>query len=957
VHKTRSSANATTSREELLRAIPRLRRPAAQRKFLSRHPELQNGETASWLADAARDQAKIDIKHAISLAELAMTVSSKLRDRSARARALRAMGNALYLSGHNKAAVSYHQKAYKLFLRVRDPNEAARTLSASIQPLILLGQHDRALRNAGQARRIFTARGDRWRLARLDLNTGNIYYRQDRFAEALEWFRRAYRCFKLDAGKDPEAMGVALHNMAVCLLRVNDFHRALVTLQQARSFAEKYHMQVLVGQADYNIASLYSMRGEYSRAINMLLATREIFQKSNDPYHVSLCYLDLSEIYLDLNLNGPAEEMARHASHGFHKLGMGYEAGKSLVNLALAAARQEKPKRALKMLAEARQQFVEEQNEAWPFWTDFYRAIILMKQGRYGEARQLCAAANKFFRSTHIPYNLVLGQLLWAQLHFQTGKFERAAHACSAALSTLKMVDLPMLACQAQQLSGQIHWAAGRRHEAYLAYRQARNLLEATRSGLRAEELKIAFMEGRLEIYEGLVQLCIDVEPGEQHLEEAFGYMEQSKSRSLQDLISSSEVPEASINSEAQRRALQLRGEINSYSHQLSQGRLSGSKSSVKQLVDLQREIHKRENLLLRLAREMPGTEAESAGLSASKAATLQEIRESLPANSVLVEYFQVKDRLLAALLTRETLEFVPLTAASRVASQLERLEFQLAKFRLGTDYTSAFGDFLLKATQQHLNELHDALLAPFESRLQGQHLIVVPHGALHRLPFQALYNGHQYLIDKFTISYAPSATIYNFCQKRAVNQDGPALVMGVADAAAPLIREEALVVANTIPGAELFLGEEATTAALKERGAHCWLIHIATHGYFRQDSPMFSGIRLGDSLLSLYDLYRLKLPAELVTLSGCATGVSALAGGDELLGLVRGLIYAGARAALLTLWDVQDHSTLDFMISFYEYLMIGENKAIALQKAAWKVRERYPHPYYWAPFNLIGNL
>jgi len=116
----------------------------------------------------------------------------------------------------------------------------------------------------------------------------------------------------------------------------------------------------------------------------------------------------------------------------------------------------------------------------------------------------------------------------------------------------------------------------------------------------------------------------------------------------------------------------------------------------------------------------------------------------------------------------------------------------------------------------------------------------------------------------------------------------------------------------------------------------------------------MFSGIRLADSVLSLMDLYQMKLPAELVTLSGCATGANAIAGGDELLGLIRGLIYAGARAALLTLWDVHDRSTLEFMTLFYRHLTQGVNKTLALQKAACHLRERYPHPYYWAAFSLI---
>ena len=124
----------------------------------------------------------------------------------------------------------------------------------------------------------------------------------------------------------------------------------------------------------------------------------------------------------------------------------------------------------------------------------------------------------------------------------------------------------------------------------------------------------------------------------------------------------------------------------------------------------------------------------------------------------------------------------------------------------------------------------------------------------------------------------------------------------------------------------------------------------------------MFSGIRLGDGIFSLYDLYQLKLPAELITLSGCSTGLSVVEHGDELLGLVRGLIYAGAQSALLTLWDVQDQSTAQFMAAFYKHLTTERsandaNKAAALRQAALDLRESYPHPYYWAPFVLLGKV
>jgi CHAT domain-containing protein len=132
--------------------------------------------------------------------------------------------------------------------------------------------------------------------------------------------------------------------------------------------------------------------------------------------------------------------------------------------------------------------------------------------------------------------------------------------------------------------------------------------------------------------------------------------------------------------------------------------------------------------------------------------------------------------------------------------------------------------------------------------------------------------------------------------------------------------------------------------------------VHIATHGLFRRDNPLFSSIRLGDGQLCAYELYELQLPAELVTLSGCSTGLSVVAGGDEQLGLVRGLLYAGARTVMLTLWDVNDSSTTEFMKGFYSRLRDGWGKARAAQQAMRELRERHAHPFYWAPFSLIGN-
>jgi CHAT domain-containing protein len=264
----------------------------------------------------------------------------------------------------------------------------------------------------------------------------------------------------------------------------------------------------------------------------------------------------------------------------------------------------------------------------------------------------------------------------------------------------------------------------------------------------------------------------------------------------------------------------------------------------------------------------------------------------------------------------------------------------------------------LLAATQTHLGELYQELIAPLRGNLDAAHLIFVPHDLLHYVPFHALHDGRQHLIDGFSVSYAPSATIYALCHNRATNASGPSLILGVPEPGTPFIREEVQAIAARLPRPELYLDGDATAAVLREKGEASRFVHIASHGFFRRDNPMFSGIRLGgSSYLTLSDLYGLKLPAELISLSACVTGLNVVAAGDELLGLSRGLFCAGAASLLLALWELPDESAAEFMKAFYDRVPAAPNRAVALQNAIRLIRERYPHPVHWAPFVLSGKV
>jgi CHAT domain-containing protein len=408
--------------------------------------------------------------------------------------------------------------------------------------------------------------------------------------------------------------------------------------------------------------------------------------------------------------------------------------------------------------------------------------------------------------------------------------------------------------------------------------------------------------------------------------------------------------------SELVRSIRTLREELNWYYNLIEREQLRPEERSPERIQRLEQEARLRETNLTKAIKEATIAEAHEAGLEVSSAVSLDEIRAALPQDATLVEFFRARDYYLACVLTHDDLRIVPVTVQTRVQKLLQLLQFQLSKFRLDPRYLEKFSGPLLDATRSHLHSLYQELISPIRDHLRSRQLVIVQHELLHYVPFHALYDGDAYLIDRFSISYAPSASIYALCQSKNANATGAPLILGVPDAQAPSIRAEVEALGTMLPDARLFVGEQVTEAVLRTHGAKSNIIHIATHGYFRQDNPMFSSIRLGDSQLSLYDLSHLHLPAELVVLSGCATGLNAITPGDELIGLARGLLRAGAHSLLLSLWDVHDESTKDFMIAFYQRLQQGIPKTAALQQAMIESREKNPHPYHWAPFSLIGK-
>jgi CHAT domain-containing protein len=244
---------------------------------------------------------------------------------------------------------------------------------------------------------------------------------------------------------------------------------------------------------------------------------------------------------------------------------------------------------------------------------------------------------------------------------------------------------------------------------------------------------------------------------------------------------------------------------------------------------------------------------------------------------------------------------------------------------------------------------------------------MLIPHGVLHYVPFAALHDRatDRYLVDDFTLTYAPSASVLRFLHAKESPVDGGALVLGdpaTTFGSLPGAAQEATTVARIL-GTTPHLGTEARESLLYDLHAETDLVHLAAHGIYDPLNPLFSRIALAsggahDGNLTVQDiLSSLDLTGvNLVVLSACRSAVGARSGGDEVVGLTRALLYAGTPGVISTLWNIDDTASAGLMEEFYRRLAGGASVAEALRQAQLAVKERYADPRYWAAFTLNGD-
>lgn len=724
-------------------------------------------------------------------------------------------------------------------------------------------------------------------------------------------------------------------------VRTQDYERGetlLSALLDAADLEPEVRMHALNA-----LAQMHRNQTHYDRALAVYQQLQQVAHEAGDAVFQGLAWLNMSGIYNELEYYERALELASQSLPIFREHHEAVREAYALYSIGLNAMYLGRWQFAQDHFDAAIAAFEALQMDAGLttlYWSQGYLNHLLGREATseaaYLRALDLAESAEHDDPLVAMDTCVYLGLLYATQ-----GRWQPALERYARALDLTKRLRYEHRACLIDYQRGNVFKAQGLLDEALAAYEQAIDCIEALRGATNDEMIKLGLIGTTQQVYEAMIWLCLEL----QRPDEAFGYAERARSRAFLDMLRQ-KAPE------------------------------------------------------LYAAADLP-------------VVTLAEVQAALPPDALLIEYFTTGvvppgEHLLKQLPPgNERLRQQMLLPARIVIFAITHDTFTVHHVPAELDPNQLQPDAADPAPgrrwlrERALVALYGYLIEPVEALLQDRRLLyLIPHGPLHYIPFTALRSADgAYLVasDRPALAFAPSATVLlRNCLSRPARPTGETLALGYNDQQADLryAESEARLVARLMQG-QAWTGAAAKSQDLLTIGPRVRWLHIAGHAAYNPHSPLDSALHLGsdDTLSARAIIERLELGAEIVTLSACTTGLSAVVPGDELLGLQRALLYAGTPTVIGTLWDAYDFVALLIMEHFYTSLCAGQSAALALRDAQVAVREMtlgdvatalrrwviddvehavfsgfpsiaddqyavrpYAEPEYWAPFMLTGR-
>ncbi|MDH3493950.1 MAG: CHAT domain-containing protein, partial [Acidobacteriota bacterium] len=805
----------------------------------------------SWTSEPTSAQ-----KAAVALGHL-----SKFRsNREIKSVALWIKGISEITEGKLEEALESLRQANQGFVELGKTYEAAQTRVAKLIPLGLLGEYERAITVAREALEIFESLNDELAAGKIEMNMANVFERQGQYRQAKESCLAARNRF---AALDQTTWLVMAENdLARALVMLNEFDDAEQRYSDALEIARKEKMKLTEAEILSSLGNLQTLRGQFGDALRSLELSRKLYIELEMPHQSVNADLEIAEIYQILNLTEEAKEIYESVTDELHDFGMLWEEARARANYGKLSIAFGDLDHAESELGKAAELFLQKGNQAGAGSVKLLQAKLLADSGDHEKAlEQLEIAENSANHSEFTRLQNECGYLKGEILR-QCGRRVEASELLTRVIAGSKTSEQLGIVANCHVSLAKLALTKDEFDVAEHNLKEAISAIERLRAPIPAEEFRMAFLADKLAPYELSSTVCLK----KGNIDGAFSFAERARSRTLFERINDidrNHEPKSAANAEYR----QLREALN-----WNYGRLASESAEDKKLVE---EIARIETKLAELARIDASVLENNKQLEGKIdwSAFPDQLISELGANRVLIEYTLDGADISAFIVDKNGVEYIEdIAKFEEITGLIEGLRFQFETMRF--DAITGFEDLLKVRTNKYLAALHDLLVAPFSERLGSGNLVIVPVGPIFYVPFCALYDGAKYLVETRTVCFTPSAAIWKSLQGRADNSGKRALVVAYADEKSPLIEREAAEVSEILESSYLYTGSEANLPNYFQRSANAAMIHLACHGEFRADNPLFSNLRLSDGFLTVRDIAGQTLNADLVTLSACETGL-----------------------------------------------------------------------------------
>ncbi|HEY5821779.1 MAG TPA: CHAT domain-containing protein [Propionibacteriaceae bacterium] len=770
-------------------------------------------------------------------------------------------------------------------------------------------------------------------------NVGAAYGFLGQHARALEAYAEAEQLYRAQGMDDVAARPLA--NRAVELLALGRPREALVDLQAAVVGFSAAGDRLFAAKCQGDTAMAHQQLGELMESLTLLEPARRTLDELGAHAEADRLQLALAETYLAVGMLPEARAAAQASAERTGRAGMTHDQARARFIVALTHLSAGDGRRAedeLRLAAEAFRRVADPQYLAR---TRLAQAEAAALGGRRDDAAMLAAQA-----ATALEAGGWLMPLTWAylQLAAWASDPDQAQGYCDRAEALVSDLRLPALTYAWALRAARLHRAQGRVAQAETLLRRAVADSDQASAALPDYALRAAFRSDRFAAHDDLVDLLL--EAGE--VTQACAVADDEKARTLRDLMSDTVGPGPQLSGRDAETSTAY-ADLNATYLAIHQTQDGPTLALLRAQADqLEQRVS---SLRLRAAAAPEAAESLTGQVQSPSPDAADALAYHVLGNDVVVFM-----RSQGQVTSRRLLGVVP-----ALTELLEELAAQWSRFAVGRVFAARQQAMMLAATRHTLTQIYDVLIRPvgdFVDQRAGETLVIVPHRVIGSVPFQALYDGSRYLLERSpvvivsTLSYAEPGP--------AAIGDRSALVVAAPDAAAPAVAAEgeqvAALLARRVGRApvRLLSGERASVAAVTAALPGTGLIHLACHAVYRPGNPLFSRLRLDDGWLTSAEILQLDLDGALVTLSACESGRHGQA--VEAVGLSWAFLAAGAMGVVVSQWTVHDATTCDLMVLFYRHLLSGQGPAEALRQAQLTVAEEQPHPYFWAPFTYLAS-